>query len=143
MRYFTNLAFLILFSTMLFSGCSEKSNNIQRHAPRITGVFEDLKPGVVTRDELLKARIIKLESNDLTKEVLASYIIEGFTFAIAPKHGSSYIEPTKGSELTSYSIKRFEVMMSGDMVVIANIQIINPQGTLEMAAGTTYTLAGE
>ena len=67
------------------------------------------------------------------------YLVNGYTFAIAPKSGPAHFLPVTGNRITPECRNFLAQVHTGDFIIIANVTVTGPSGKLVLS-GPTLTV---
>jgi hypothetical protein len=136
------LAAVLIFAFFLgtsFVKNSQKNENL-KSVNTFRAVFDNLPQGLTSKEKLVKIKEVRVISPTLSDALLAGYKVFYYTLAIAPKTGMAYMENVEGHEITPGTKARLENLQEGDMVLIANINFTDPNGSKFVTNGSTYTV---
>jgi hypothetical protein len=110
-----------------------------RKTEKPTVFFGDYSGGAIPAAQAGEMREIKVRQRTKIFHKPEKYTVISYTLAIAPKNGSSYIEPVRGNEITTSGKLRLQDLKQGDLIVIANVEAEGPNGKM-ILPGVTLTV---
>ena len=110
-----------------------------RPVPHPEVLFGTKTGGAISRGEIATVSMINCGLGASFGFEGLKYIVNGYTFAVAPKSGPAHFLPVNGNRIPSEARGFLSQVHTGDFIIIANVKVTGPGGTL-MLSGPTLTV---
>jgi hypothetical protein len=112
-----------------------------RNIPRAEVLFGGKPGGPISKGEIMTVRNIAAGLGAEFAFEGLKYAVLGYTIVISPRAGGQapYIENITGNQISGNAKNRLQSVRSGDIIVIANVQVNGPAGK-QTLVGTSLTV---
>jgi len=110
-----------------------------RPVPHPEVLFGTKTGGAISRGEIATVSMINCGLGAGFAFEGLKYLVNGYTFAIAPKSGPAHFLPVTGNRITPECRNFLAQVHTGDFIIIANVSVTGPSGKLVLS-GPTLTV---